>query len=282
MTGTLAQLISLVAYGNQYILNKDDRNSLPANHTTFQFCNRVTFSLPSDGDPSQDKSLVVIAENPIKWFIYLAEQGCKALRLYYQGTDGSTGVQDHKLAGMIGGGGSWFIEVIHTDYSDFWYGVWEVNRENAPDNQIWAVDYRLLQPRTAIRNQQLDLDMQKEKLAEALTEIEAFAYEMQVENFAKVFARANASLNDPHPEMGYYHTNLLPENNYSITARQTLFSAARAWVFGGMGSWNDMGFAAEYSQQRYEQLSAKLYNAINDSVIASVNHPEGDIHKLPS
>ena len=34
-----------------------------------------------------------------------------------------------------------------------------------------------------------------------------------------------------------------------------------AWVFGGMGSWNDLGFQGE-DQQTYERLSHRLFQLV--------------------
>jgi hypothetical protein len=47
-----------------------------------------------------------------------------------------------------------------------------------------------------------------------------------------------------------------------------LKAAMSAWVFGGMGSWNDMGFPGE-TQKEYEQVSDKLFDLLNESMEAA-------------
>ena len=48
---------------------------------------------------------------------------------------------------------------------------------------------------------------------------------------------------------------------------QRLFSASyNGWVFGGMGSWNDMYFEPKSENARYYSISSDLYSAINDAV----------------
>ena len=47
--------------------------------------------------------------------------------------------------------------------------------------------------------------------------------------------------------------------------------ATRAWVFGGMGSWNDLVFAARTEEDEYNRLSAKLYLAVLGAFVAAVN-----------
>ncbi|WP_293304558.1 hypothetical protein [Pedobacter sp. UBA5917] len=270
MTGTLSQLITLVAYGNQYIANPGTSINFPANHSAFQYCKNVFFSVEDQNHPSSENHPIIVAESPVEWFGYLAKTGCKTLKLYYESSDGSTGIKDHKLAGMIGGGGAWLIEAIYPENSDFWYGAWEVTRDDATNSNVWTVNYKRIQHHIPSRNLQLDIETQKNILSDVLAKIEAFADEVNAENFAGIFQQANAWLTENYPERDYYHTDLLPDDTYSIPERQLFFAASGAWVFGGMGSWNDMGFVVE-QQQVYENLSSALYTAINNAIIAAIN-----------
>ena len=45
-------------------------------------------------------------------------------------------------------------------------------------------------------------------------------------------------LNSKNPAVEYYN-DFIPGDALSLQARQLLFSASKAYVFGGMGSWND-------------------------------------------
>jgi hypothetical protein len=54
-------------------------------------------------------------------------------------------------------------------------------------------------------------------------------------------------------------------------ARSVLISPAQAaWVFGGMGSWNDQGFDGQ-TQDRYERLSENLYKLLNRVIVTAAN-----------
>jgi hypothetical protein len=271
MTGTLAQLIALVAYGNKCIADPGTHPAFVQHHSTFQFCGKVFFTAEKKKHFFSVGKRTTVAENPQEWFRYLGLDGCQALRLYYEPSDRSSGAADHKIAGMIGGGGTWLIEAMYPKYSDFWYGEWIVSREHAADNRIWSVEYRCIEQEIDSRNLQFSIGMQREVLSKVLSEIEAFAKEIDLENFSQVFQKANAALGSAHPNQDYYHSDLLPENAYGLAEQQLLFAASHAWVFGGMGSWNDMGFEDKQIQLRYETLSSALYTAINDAIIAVVN-----------
>ncbi len=48
-------------------------------------------------------------------------------------------------------------------------------------------------------------------------------------------------------------------------------ASVAAFVFGGMGSWNDTGFADREMQARYERVTRQLYIAVMDGLVTAVN-----------
>jgi len=63
----------------------------------------------------------------------------------------------------------------------------------------------------------------------------------------------------------------LPGIGHSLAARQIYAAACQSWVFGGMGSWNDLVFQDPIENSEYEDLSRQLYEAINSGIELSVN-----------
>src|SRR5258708_16386767 len=68
-----------------------------------------------------------------------------------------------------------------------------------------------------------------------------------------------------------YHPDVLPADGYSLSARQLMAASVAAFVFGGMGSWNDTGFADREMQARYERVTRQLYIAVMDGLVTAVN-----------
>ena len=56
----------------------------------------------------------------------------------------------------------------------------------------------------------------------------------------------------------------------SLEARQLLATASHAWVFGGMGSWNDVALTDD---ERYKPVTAELFEAVLEAVVAATNAP---------
>ena len=65
-------------------------------------------------------------------------------------------------------------------------------------------------------------------------------------------------------------TDFIPRNCLSIEAEQLISACFTGWVFGGMGSWNDMAFGREMEEE-YHRVSDLLYTAICNAIVAAVN-----------
>jgi hypothetical protein len=269
MIGTLAQIITLTAYGNDYLRN----GTIPLgfdHYAAFQFCNKVDFSEFGNVHPTSALGEKVVSDSPAGWFRHLKADGCKHLRLCYEGSK-DQGLEDHKLAGLIGGSGNWFIEAVYDDYSNYWANRWIATDKDAADRKIWTVNYGMLGVRQPTSDLQIDNQTVKDELRHALSEIADFALKQNLQYWAEQFDRPLIFLDSDLPEENFYHQNLIPFDNYSLIAKQILFSACSAWVFGGMGSWNDLKFDDKTDNNTYDELSEQLHSKIIEAIIAGIN-----------
>jgi hypothetical protein len=271
MTGIHAQLISLTSYGNAFLQAGEFADDFYPRHSSFRFCNHVDFKILKKSLFSSAPKEVLIAKDPNDWFRLLKKDGCKKIRLYYHGAENQSAGEAHKLAGMVGGGGTWMIETIYRRHSHYWFNRWEVTNKNAPEGKIWSVSYGMIDKAQPTTDTQLDIRESYSLLDQALAAITDFADRQQLPEWANVFKKARTILSDDLPETADYHQDLLVYKHYSLTARQVLFAAGTAWVFGGMGSWNDQGFNTAEENKSYNEVSAGLYAAINQSILAVAN-----------
>jgi hypothetical protein len=77
----------------------------------------------------------------------------------------------------------------------------------------------------------------KSHLEVVLSKIEAFATRKNLETFAKAFRAAKEVLFSGEPLSRAHHSDLAPACDFPLEAKQLL---GVAWVFGGMGSWNEL------------------------------------------
>jgi hypothetical protein len=183
-------------------------------------------------------------------------------------------------AGFVGGGGTWMMEVMREDgRSEFWAARWDVWNQNAPERRIWRVTYGLLreertQPYSGRRITDVKTDFQK-----SLAAIHAFSEREDCGGFTECFADGLTALGDAGADIGY-HKDLAPAGQLSEEGRSLLKASMSAWVFGGMGSWNDMGFAGE-TQKEYETVSESLFQVLNEAieVAASSTVPNNQVEQ---
>jgi hypothetical protein len=180
------------------------------------------------------------------------------------------------LVGFVGGGGKWLIETRGPAHSDFWEPRWLVGNKDSVDKKIWRVTYiRIATNKHSDRDGSENLERLKEKMRENLQEIAQFSRSQNLDWFTKAFESGLSRLDSRTPFEGLYHKDIAPVDFLPLTAEQLLGSAEAAWVFGGMGSWNDQGFEGQ-TQERYEHVSENLYRLLNSVIVAAANsghHP---------
>jgi hypothetical protein len=103
-----------------------------------------------------------------------------------------------------------------------------------------------------------------------LNEIEAFARRLQRNAFAECFAKARLCLSADDPLALTFHKDFAPPGILPHNAAQMLAACQAAWVFGGMGSWNDQIFEGQDGKE-YDRLSAALFGLLNESICAAAN-----------
>jgi hypothetical protein len=272
MQGTIAQLVALTIHGNAILQKRQtaERSNLQATNTTFQFCEWVKFTdaLPAKSLPE----LLPYALDVQTWFERLSSEGAYAIRMSYGPSQtNSTNAPDRSLVAFVGGGGEWRIQTYRPESTDVWRSNWQVGDRTRTDKKIWRVSYvRVFTSPETQWPQGEDLELLKSELKTLLVDIAQFSREQHFDSFTACFESALACLDSETPLQGVYHKDLAPSGFLSLTANQLLCSAQAAWVFGGMGSWNDVYFEDTH-KARYNDLSEKLYRLLNRAIVAVAN-----------
>lgn len=94
-----------------------------------------------------------------------------------------------------------------------------------------------------------------------------FSAKHQCDGFTLCFERGLKAL-DHEPDGEGFHRDLYPGRK--IPAVSDLLNACQhGWVFGGMGSWNDIGFDGAEGQE-YNRVSEQLFRVIPIAITAAV------------
>ena len=263
MLGPIAQTLALTCVGNAALKCCDVGGFWP-DATVFRFSKSCDFRCV------EGKSVELLAADPLAWFAMLGEQKCKGLRLHHaprpRGPKQTLPVSDRMLVGFVGGGPAWLIEQVGAGASTLWQGFDRVGDAHDGERKIWRHSY-LRQGKTAPQDlSAAPLSTITSAMAPILAEIEALADKLDAANFAGCFADARALLDgapSPSPDFARYAP---------LSEAQTRLLAAieTAWVFGAMGSWNDISPPQEFAGD-YDRLSDALFSVLNEAVCAVAN-----------
>ncbi|MFL5344913.1 MAG: hypothetical protein ACJ8AT_08965 [Hyalangium sp.] len=145
---------------------------------------------------------------------------------------------------------------------------WNTFFTPAPGSSSLSFEYVPVDPGQAASAER-DLTSCRARLASALEAVRGFAERQDLKYWSKHFRRCLLRLSlEPQPLEDVLELLLL--NGLPVPAIQLVSAAMAADVFGGMGSWNDLGFDGPDAQV-YEELSNRLLLAMKAAFRAGIN-----------
>lgn len=268
MIAPTAQLVALACHFNGRARGLRPVAFFPSN-STCRFCEQVHFVHQPPDSSGRRTNWEIAAQTPDEWLKRESRPGRKAVLVRQRISDSHT--SDRMSAGFIGGGGRWQLSVTDGRRMDLWEANWEVGNRGAPDQRIWRVRYGMVAENlTFVLPTQRSPEEIIPAIRQLLPDILAFCEQHRIDGFGSCFSKAIACLSADEPFALVYHKDLAPEELLSLSAQRVLAACQAAWVFGGMGSWNDMGFDGQ-EQVRYETLSGALFTLLNEAIQSSTN-----------
>lgn len=268
MNGFTAQIIALCLHARKFLETGSLSGNFFEQNSTSQFCRKIFFTKMEEifTDKYVEKQ---IASNPDDWFRYLRSLNPKAVRI---NNSANYSTENARMTNaFVGGGVRWNIEVVLNDgSSEIWNSKWEIWNRNSPEKRLWEVQYHSNKMAETAKINSPTVSHAKNLLKESLEEIAHFAKNNSIENFYNLFLEALNTINSNGANLHGYHRDLYPDEFASIDTIVLLDACQRASVFGGMGSWNDIGSCGDMAT--YKRVSDNLYNAINLAIEAAVNN----------
>jgi hypothetical protein len=254
----------MVAVGNAALAGRDVSSFYPTD-PIFRYSASLDFLSPRDAG-----ALKHVAHGSADWFAKLQKRSCRGLRLHnspMQQNQKLGHIDDRLLVGMVGGGPRWLIEAVYGDRSELWEGFDRIGDKNAADKKIWLSAYVLIGEAASADKIDTGIAAAARDVRDALLSIEAVARAIPGEPFAEAFIAARETLDGkelPYPLEFLRHTQM------SSDAQRLIKATGRAWVFGAMGSWNDVGVDAAM-KPRYRSASKALFDALTRAVLVVAN-----------
>jgi hypothetical protein len=265
MQGPIFQVLALVTHGNAALSGGPVAGFYPS-HAAFAFTDHVRFAVLEP--PREAWKTTPFAADPSLWLAKLRDGGCRGLRAWRSASADEDIVSDRFSVAFVGGGGRWLIESVGPAGSDFWMANWRLGNRDRPDRKIWQVTYgRVEQDRPTAAPEPASLDRLSRDLQETLRDAAALSRRNDLDEFTQSFDEALAALTaEGEPDLH----GLAPPGQLPLPASRLAAASLHAWVFGGMGSWNDIVFKGS-DDEEYHRISENLYRLINAAAVEAVN-----------
>jgi hypothetical protein len=284
---SLAQAVALVAHGNAFFTVGGEAPELVDTNTAFQYVGELRFTSAGSrmqetswlsrvfGTNSAEPPQVQGSASTADWFKHLRDSGVRRLWLAsYERTD--TKLPSH-VAVAFAGFSQWGILAEQEETASWWRGHEELINPpsksphaftKAKGNRIWRVIYQgsvAGKPGPILPS----FAEAREQFLNAVCGAIEFADIARLEFWRKWLEEARAQFDSTTPQPRF-HRDMLPGYGYNLQSRQLLAAASSAWVFGGMGSWNDMSFDGAL-KQKYDHVTPTLYTAVVQGIVAATN-----------
>ncbi len=268
MNHPIAQFVALTCHANAFLQGRSIPRFFPTN-STCTFCDWIKFFGVSKtllGKIREEE----VANSPDAWFAYLKAANISTIRLLCT-PQNHPKISDRMSAGFVGGAGIWAMEAVQqSGKSTIWLSRWEVWNQNAPERRIWRVSYGRVSEMQSPTAPVTDLDSLAGRFRSALADIHQFSERHNCGGFTACFSQAIETLDSGGEKRHGFHQDLAPDGCLSLLAMRLLDACQSAWVFGGMGSWNDMAFDGE-GQVEYARTSEQLFLSLNEVIQAAAN-----------
>jgi hypothetical protein len=264
MKAEYAQNIALVAHGNAFLCGLSPAPELSESNSSFHHVSSVSFRVkPRWHVPLAPKRWITVASGTAQWFRALKKEGAERLQFVIPPAG------DYNLAGFVGGAPTGIV-VEPSPEAAGWVATWSLIEPRPADGPIWNVVYQPEPGFGSLAMRVTSLAEAIESLHSALTDAADFSTRHDLRSWTEYFVEAQTLLHHPVPVVPYY-ADLLPSIGYPLAARQLLAACARAWVFGGMGWWNDMGFDDPDLQLKYDHVTDELWLSLLKGLSTGAN-----------
>jgi hypothetical protein len=254
MNGELAALVAVCLHGNEWLASgHGPAPAVDTANSSFRFVERVHVTC-------RRRRLVGTtvwqADGVAAWLRFLKESRVERLALATAASPRPD--LPEPIAASFANGGRWGI-VSDGSPSRLWQSRWSVHDRNRPDQRIWVVEFA----GTRLRSAPVHIPAPTSAAADlraALEAIRAYAETAALDPWTAWFTEALRLLDAPDPVIPY-NPDLAPAS-LPVESHRLLAAAVQAWVFGGMGSWNDVAIADATLREEYDRLSGDLYRSI--------------------
>lgn len=267
MNGELAALIALTFHGGAWLRNPNgEPPALETENSSYKYVDTLQFTQSS----RRWRRRPIAQGGSASWLRDQAKSGVEDLRL---APERSTAVSDLPPAVATAFANGMPRGIVSVgDVPALWLSTWDVTDQGRADNRIWGVSMTKADLPGAVPPAfgTDSLDGAKTHLASALGDIHGFAVRNDLSSWAEWFVKAQSELASPTPVVPY-NADIAPPGTLTLAQHQLIAGGFQSWVFGGMGSWNDLWLEDESLGDELRRVTDNLYAAVMTALLVASN-----------
>jgi hypothetical protein len=268
VNGELAQMVALAVHGSAWLGSGSGNPPTFAGNSAFQFVRSLEFSWVGSRDHGPSS-----AKGTAGWLEQLRGRGGRQLLVWRRPIHPPAGAPSYQLAGFANGG-EWALHGKMAAGGEAWSARWLVDpeislgRKPAPaDQRIWDVHYEG-EAASIADGSYVSLSVTQARLESAIRAAYDFAQVEGWTSWAEWLGKALEAAGTEDPPQPYHQDLLLPSTPRD--ASRLLATASQAWVFGGMGWWNDQ-YPEQHTAAAFDAVTAALYDAVLAGIVGAAN-----------
>jgi hypothetical protein len=257
----LEQCISLVSYGNYFLCTETVNAANFLNIPAF----KSEKTIKSYNHKSKEEHYQIES-----WLHDLKQRGVKSLKLVLSSE------AENKFAFLsdLSELDSYvLIEAQMKQNFELWLPL---SKNSSIDSEpVWQMNFEGIEVSGSSWVHENTLHQMKISLLQSLETIKGFAETTPYYGWVEWFSKALITLQNNVISNDSF--DLLPPHGYSFEAHHLAFCAEKSWVFGGMGSWNDLYFDDKSIEQEYSKVTERLFDAVMSSLLVATNSFDPDL-----
>ena len=210
----------------------------------------------------EDKKTIVCS--PLEWIEKSKNNGIKEVYLYMMKCD------DYSISGYANTSSLGIITIDDKNEYYFWSPNWTFNNET----KAWLVTYkehRLIN----FSKDKIIVKNNISKFKDALKNILEHAKKIGLKWYINQFNYALCILEGKDIDIQSNNFRKPLKIDLDGESKSIMEAVNQAWVFGGMGSWNDSPFAIALElgiEDEYKKVSSELWNQLYNAVFYAINN----------
>lgn len=273
MNGEICNLITTATYGNRYLREGVSPNLVLGDEQGPFLHDFLLTYIQKAGLFKREK---IIAKSFDHWLKLQKDQRASRFHLIYVSNPEGP-LPEHIASAFANSGGHWFVGVERDGLVSVWMtesefkddGFKNVDGITKPGWEITTKKWIEL-PVTDLPRR-VPVDLCTERLKAVLSELVQFTESLEWDNWKACFEKSLRQLSGVNENNFVSSNKIIPSGFLNKKAESLLMACMDAWVFGGMGSWNDCSPSDVEAKKKYDRLTSTLYRTVCHSIVASTN-----------